>query len=483
MLNLYDTRIRVVFVVILSFIASFVSGQEWQHVVDFFPIPGRPITVWSLETFDDNDDYIYFSGLFMGLVNNTDTVYLQSLGKWDGQQFSSISGVTLSEQDVGFFHTMNAISIIDNTIYLRKVHPTFEWPIIENQTIISPLAKLTLEGWIDLDSGFDRTSDFFKLENQIIVFEYNINSNNTLNYETIGANNTEVGFYDESTHAVFEDYLGGSVVTSCFWNGYTYMAGQFNSIYGKIMRVSENGESDYLGSQITNNNSINAMVVYEDYLVVGGYFTVTDQQGNLIHNVAKWDGEQWHSLFGLGVNGGVAYLKIIDGILYITGNFSYVYLENELYPASKIVAYNGVDIYRLSDEIFDLSSSVKDVAVFQNSLYVSGNFSNIQNKSIAGIARLDTPVSLISPNLFFNSKTNSLKCYPNPANGFTWLSIQNENLKGTIEVIDSKGRSVKQVSVLNSIEYQLTLHGVESGVYFIRYSNDKQIQTIKLVVN
>jgi hypothetical protein len=358
MLNLYATRIRVAYIVILSSIASVVNGQEWQHVVDFFPNPGRPISVWSLETFDDNDDYLYFSGIFMGLVNDTDTVYLQNLGKWDGQQFSSISGVTLSEQDVGFFHTMNSISIIDNTIYLRKINPSFEWPIIENQTIISTLAKLTLGGWIDLDSGFDRTSNFYKLDNQIIVFEHNSNSNNALNYETISNNSTVSGFYDESTHAVFQDYLGGRVFASCFWNGYTYLAGNFNSIYGKIMRVAENGWSDYLDAQITNNNSINAMVVYEDYLVVGGSFTVTDQQGNFIHNIAKWDGEQWHSLFGLGVNGGVGGLKIIDGILYITGNFSYVYLENEWYPASKIVAFNGADVYRLSDEIFDLNNAL-----------------------------------------------------------------------------------------------------------------------------
>jgi len=479
--SLWAISCRLISTLVIMFSFNLAKSQEWQHVVELIPIPGRPLTISQLETFENNSDYLFFSGMFMGIVNNNDTVYLHSIGKWDGETFSSISGVALTVQEVGENFPINSIKIINDTIYLRRSNQSFETPIVENQLSPSILAKLTSNGWQDLNSSFDLSSSFFLLNNEIFVFERNLNAT-SLEYEIINENSINSGDYNSSSFEVFQNFSGGIVIAACYWNGYTYLAGNFDSP-SDILRFSENGESDFLGNQLSVGGYVSAFAVYQDYLVVGGAFTVTDQQGNTIHNIAKWDGDQWHPVFGLGVNAAVSKLKIFNDVLYVTGSFSYVFFENEWYPASKIVAFNGEDVYRISDEIFHGGGSIHDVAVFQNSLYVSGNFISIQNKPITAIARLDTPVSLFTPELFSNQTMQHLKCYPNPTNGFTRLFIQNEDLKGTIELIDSKGRTIKQVTVLNLSEYNLPLYDIDSGFYFIRYLNEKQIQTIKIIVN
>jgi len=480
--NLFATKMRFAFILYLSFWVNNVSSQEWQSVVDLIPNSLNPLTIWSLEASEDNGNVLYFSGIFKGLVQNEDTVYLHNMGQWNGLEYSSISGITLDEQDVGFYFPNNHLVMIDTTLFLRKVNPTtYQYPIIEDQIISSPLAKLTSTGWVDLNSVLSPTSAFFKLNNQIYVFEANPTAS-SLKFEIVDENSMIYGEYDSGDYDVFENFGGGIVTSAIYWNGYTYIAGNFCCV-SDIMRFSENGDSDFLGGQLSVEGYVNSMVEYQGNLIVGGAFTVTDQQGNIIYNIAKWDGEQWHPLFGYGLSGGVSKLKVFDDILYVTGAFTYAYLENEWYPVSKVLAFNGQEIYRVSDDIIQGSWFVIDLTIFQNSIYIAGNFTSIQNRPIAGIARLDTPVSVLTQQFKTNESAIQLNCYPNPAVDYTFLSLNEGLMKGTIEIIDNKGSVFFQDAITNIEKYQLSLTGLKSGLYLIRYSDGKNSAVAKLMIH
>jgi hypothetical protein len=96
-----------------------------------------------------------------------------------------------------------------------------------------------------------------------------------------------------------------------------------NSVIGdQIMRhVSPTEREDGLPIQGISG-VIFAVTVFNDQLIVGGYFDVAG--GAIAQNAAAWNGTSWLPL-GSGVNGDVEALTIYGGQLIAGGNFTGVY--------------------------------------------------------------------------------------------------------------------------------------------------------------
>lgn len=77
----------------------------------------------------------------------------------------------------------------------------------------------------------------------------------------------------------------------------------------------------------------------------------------------------------------------------------------------------------------------------------------------------------------------SLSIYPNPAVSETFVTIENAGLN-EVSVYDLQGRMVSQQSVManEGEQVRLDVESLNSGVYFVRVSNDSAVRAAKLVV-
>src|SRR4030095_2812356 len=110
------------------------------------------------------------------------------------------------------------------------------------------------------------------------------------------------------------------------------------------------------------NNDINALVVYNNELIVGGDFTSAG--GIAANRIAKWNTTTWFAL-GLGTNGSVNALAVFNGELIVAGNFTQVGGVG----ASRIAKWNGSN-WNLFGNNANINDEILALAVYNNELYV-----------------------------------------------------------------------------------------------------------------
>jgi len=70
--------------------------------------------------------------------------------------------------------------------------------------------------------------------------------------------------------------------------------------------------------------------------------------------------------------------------------------------------------------------------------------------------------------------------YPNPANGTITVQLGSAGVTGaTVRLLDLSGRVVyaEVVRTLNDRSFQLDLHGLQNGNYFLQLSTDQWVKT------
>ncbi len=146
-----------------------------------------------------------------------------------------------------------------------------------------------------------------------------------------------------STAQVWQQVGGGAnapVHALLSWNGYLYVGGQFTAVDGTGLQAQ--GVARWTGSSwqaIANpgaggNGAIYTMTVYQGKLIVGGDFTGIG--GSSANNLAAYDPATgtWSSVGG-GVNGPVQALYVYQGELLVGGVFTRVGLS----PNEQTIAY------------------------------------------------------------------------------------------------------------------------------------------------
>jgi hypothetical protein len=111
---------------------------------------------------------------------------------------------------------------------------------------------------------------------------------------------------------------------------------------------------------------VNASVVYNGELIVGGRFTCAG--GVPANYIAKWNGTSWSAL-GAGVNGWVNALTVYNGNLIVGGSFS----QAGTTPVLNLAKWNGTS---WSDVNGDVGSIVAALTVYNNDLIVGGYFTD-----------------------------------------------------------------------------------------------------------
>ena len=115
----------------------------------------------------------------------------------------------------------------------------------------------------------------------------------------------------------------------------------------------------YEPSSRTENFTNTFKIIYDQSLYAAGIFA-TD---NVIGNIAKWDGTNWHAL-GNGLNDYVYALDVWRGDLYVGGRFTS--------PIVYLGKWNGTDWF--DQGIGNINNAVKTITHNEDSLYIGGSF-------------------------------------------------------------------------------------------------------------
>ncbi len=191
---------------------------------------------------------------------------------------------------------------------------------------------------------------------------------------------------------------GPPVASMCLYKGELYAAGFFDFADGPANNIAKWNGVKWMpvGSGVYTvggggfDSWVNALVVYNEELYVGGRFT--DAGSVEVNNIAKWNGTEWSAVgSGLGLYGySVGSLTVYNGELYAGGHF---YNAGNI-QANNIAKWNGTEwsavgtgIKVYTDAYF--SGSVSSLAVYKGFLYAGGSFDTAGSIRANNIAKWD----------------------------------------------------------------------------------------------
>ena len=140
--------------------------------------------------------------------------------------------------------------------------------------------------------------------------------------------------------------------------------------------------------------SVTTAAFFQGNLYIGGRFTSID--GEIVNNIAYWDGGSWHAL-GEGENAGVTVdenrtevssLYADEDHLYVGGRFA----QAGSIPAGSLARWDGESWSTVGDfwnSELDSSAQIHAITRFQNDLIVAGNFDEVNELEANNIARLN----------------------------------------------------------------------------------------------
>ncbi len=127
------------------------------------------------------------------------------------------------------------------------------------------------------------------------------------------------------------------------------------------------------------NSSVDALIVHNNRLIAGGWFTVAG--GVTANYLASWDGASWSSL-GSGMNDGVQCFTIYNNMLIAGGRFT---IAGGV-PANNIASWDGTAWSPLG---LGLGSDAYSLTIFNNRLIAAGWFTTAGGVNAKKIASWD----------------------------------------------------------------------------------------------
>lgn len=288
-------------------------------------------------------------------------------------------------------------------------------------------------------------------------------------------------FYINEAGVISENVIEASGIAYLMnhYGHYTSLA-KYNDFYyfGRIGAGSFNGTSliKWDGSESFEmiapwpSSSIEALVVYQDKLIVGGTFTTSNGAPN--NNIAVWNGLSWETMNGISTDGTVNQFYIHNGILYFSGDFTLIQTENESIPANKIGWFNGVEFGSLSSDV--INGSINSICFFQDTLFIGGYFNTINFDSHNGFAKfagqLPSPLTSINQ---YSDNIKKINAFPNPFSDHITIEHSFEKYE-KLEVYDSRGKLKFSRQILNQDFSILDVsHFNEPGIYCIKCIPEK----------
>jgi hypothetical protein len=270
------------------------------------------------------------------------------------------------------------------------------------------------------------------------------------------------------------------------YKGKLVAIGDFYDATFSISRVAifDGNTWNSLGNGIKGSTSfVYDLAVFKDTLYIAG--TWPKSQGNPSNYLMKWDGNQLYD-----ANFDTQYLatNFITSLLphgdrlYVFGSFNRV-------AGAKAF---GVTFYRNGSWITPNDSvhnnGIRDAVIFNNTIYVSGNFKSIAGDStIRNFAKLNCPdfdasLGCISAIKDGELSLSNLLVFPNPTNSdFKVKGIPSEFFGEKMELYTSNGQKLMSAIIVdNSMEFHFK--DIAEGIYTLRIVSRFKIAPARICV-
>lgn len=259
-------------------------------------------------------------------------------------------------------------------------------------------------------------------------------------------------------------------------SGYFTQAG---SIQANYVAAWDGSAWHSLGSGMSSTGvcKVTALAVHNGNLYAGGLFETAG--GVTANNIAKWNGLSW-STVGSGINGQVYALVSYYGNLYAGGNFSTASGD----PGNYIIKWNGTQWLEVNGGTDD---AVNWFLVKDNNLYVGGYFTMAGNQPANHIAVYSDGSTAVDEQK--SQLTGFVLCqnYPNPFNNVTVIkyTLPVEGLV-TLVIYNAIGEKIaaliKEDKKAGNYEVKFDAGDFPSGIYFYKLQSGDFIQTRKMIL-
>ncbi len=419
--------------------------------------------IWDINISDENNK-LYISGLFN---ENGDCDLMRAALSYDGNEYSQLAQpITGSESTIAFDYNGKTYCSGHLTPQSGDFHVRDEdgnWNLLENGFGGSAMDYFIRDGIVYLAGWFNYCGGLPC--GLVCTFD----GENVLPYYQPSQPHTQyahgVTFYQDTLYV--SGFINSQNSTDAF-NGYSNF---MKVVDGQLEKVAQGFAFEGVGAAIKEldnklyaggwlkamddeeyhslyyyqngqlhalpeepNDLIFAMTTYQDGLYVAGGFT---QIGNMpCNNVARWDGHQWTCLTNEPFE-----RLLTDGI------------DTVIQPCS--------------------GQCIKDIVVWNDTLYIAGTFNRYGETETKRIAKLDMALSEEFPVTVTEQQRQELKLnvFPNPATHELNITLPiGANAKDVIAVYDLHGRLIKeQLAGKYGGNISVDLSGLVAGMYVLRY--------------
>ncbi|HYV94198.1 MAG TPA: T9SS type A sorting domain-containing protein [Chitinophagales bacterium] len=241
------------------------------------------------------------------------------------------------------------------------------------------------------------------------------------------------------------------------YNGDLIVGGDFDSAGGvacnSIARWDGN-QWHSLGNGVTSSGpvaNVLALGVYLDTLYVAGSFDTAGEAYCL--DFAKWDGMQWHAVDN-PTNFFPKSFKVHNGFLYAGGT--------SVGNAYKIRRFDGQVWTNLTNSF---TGTVFSIDILDDVLYAGGSFILFTpNDTIHNIAMLDIVTGEWRP-----LPKVGIGIFPNPANDKITIKLESQPYLREVNIINSLGSTVMVKTFRSKSQETIDIRNLASGIYFIKF--------------
>jgi hypothetical protein len=478
--------IRPWLIVLVAFgLCPMAMGQNWGKLGNGLLPSAR--TIYADSAFDK----LIVGGSFRRVVNGTDSVDVMGIAAWDGQQWDSLAARI---QTVEFDWQVWVGPLLRFMRYQGQLYANgYISMLLPDSTYLSGVGRLnevTMQ-WEPFECDF-----FGGISYMTTVLDDTMYFTGGMTQFCDTFPETCVVQFDGEHFRPFEPYYSlpyysGNIANLMFdYNGQRYMGGLFTTNlspleYYDLVRFNAGDWEPVPG--FTNQGNITSALVHDGKLYIAGSFR--EYQGAPGNCIAVFDGTSWDNLGGgmlMDLNNpdylypAISEIALHNGELIAVGSFNFA---GDV-PASNIAKWNGVQWCSYGG-YFD--QSVDGIAIWHDTLYITGDFFTIDGEHYGHVARWDggaytedcsTPVGLSE------RPTGSpvLHIQPNPVTDYLTVVLPEHLMdSGELLVTDALGRVLleQRIQVSGS---SISVAALSSGTYMVRYvSNDGTSLTTRFI--
>jgi hypothetical protein len=290
-----------------------------------------------------------------------------------------------------------------------------------------------------------------------------------------------ITYWDGNKFEPFWHYTPQSGVTRFYvtdlmiYRGEVYAGGSFDiAPYGtSISLVKFDGEKWVpVGLPYMIGGGPYALQVYNDELYVGGFFK--KQQGFAGDFIMKWDGANWHDVGG-GLNQVVKDMIVYNGSLYVSGTFT---VAGGTENAENIVRWDGSQWHKIDDSYFDWNHDIECMAVHNEYLYIACG-PTINGDTVNWIAR-----RYIGPEEQKNVE-DIIKIFPNPVTDNLTLEYnldKTSNFKFALyDVLGNIVYQEENPTAYGYYQYLIPTQNLAQGLYIARIELNGHTMARKII--